>query len=111
VWDDFGIQQAKMIGFWDAHCPAQTGRKDVLATAYVKNGRALIAVASWATNEVAVHLQIDGAAMGFDPSKMNLYAPAIQGFQPETQFKPGEEIPVQPGKGWLLLTGPQRRQQ
>jgi hypothetical protein len=103
VWDDFGIQQAKMIGFWDTHCPAQTGRKDVLATAYVKNGQALIAVASWATNAVTVQLQIDAAAIGLDPVKMNLYAPPVEGFQPEAQFKPGEGIPVQPGKGWLLL--------
>jgi hypothetical protein len=110
VWDEFGIQEAKMIGFWDTHCPAQTGRKDVLATAYVKNGKALIAVASWATNTVTVRLQIDGAALGLDPAKMNLSAPAIQGFQPEAQFKPGEGIPVPPGKGWLLLADPRPRQ-
>jgi hypothetical protein len=92
-----------MIGFWDPLCPAQTGRKDVLATAYVKNGKALIAVASWATSAVTVRLQIDAAAMGIDPAKLNLYAPPIQGFQSAAQFKPGEDIPVQPGKGWLFF--------
>jgi hypothetical protein len=109
IWDDFGIQEAKMTGFWDDRCPAQTGRKDVLATAYVKNRKALIAVASWATNSVTVRLQINGAAIGFDPASMNLYAPPIQGFQSETQFKPGDGIPVPPGKGWLLLADPQPR--
>jgi hypothetical protein len=111
VWDDFGIAEAKMIGFWDSRCPAQTGRKDVLATAYVKNGTALIALASWATNSVTVRLQIDGAAMGFDPAKMNLYAPPIRGFQAEAQFKPGDGIPVPPGKGWLLLADQRPRKQ
>jgi hypothetical protein len=111
VWDEFGINEAKMIGFWDTQCPAQTGRKDVLATAYVKNGKALIAVASWATNSVTVPLRIDSAAMGMDPAMMNLYAPPIQGFQPEALFKPGEGIPVQPGKGWLLLADQKPRKQ
>ena len=109
VWDEFGIQEAKMIGFWDTRCPAQTGRKDVLATAYVKDGKALIAVASWATNTVTVRLQIDSAALGIDPTKMNLYAPLIERFQPEAHFKPGEGIPVSPGRGWLLLADQQPR--
>jgi hypothetical protein len=80
-----------------------------LATAYVKEGKALIAVASWATNTVTVRLQIDGAAIGIDPTKMNLYAPPIERFQPETHFKPGEGIPVSPGKGWLLLANERPR--
>jgi hypothetical protein len=42
---------------------------------------------------------------------MNLYAPPIQGFQPEALFKPGEGIPVQPGKGWLLLADQKPRKQ
>ena len=46
VWDEFGIQEAKMSGFWDPNCPVKTGRKDVLATAYVKRGKTLISLAS-----------------------------------------------------------------
>ena len=30
-------------------------------------------------------------------------------FQPEAHFKPGEDIPVSPGKGWLLLADQQPR--
>ena len=111
IWDEFGIQDAKMTGFWDTNCPARTGLKDVLATAYVKDGKALIALASWAPGTVTVRLQIDSAAMGIDPAKLNLYAPPIRGFQSEARFKPGDGIPVPPGKGWLLLADQKPRQE
>ena len=43
-----------MIGYWDQACPVRTGRKDVLATAYVKPGKTLVALASWAAEPVDV---------------------------------------------------------
>ena len=45
VWDNFGIQNARMIGYWDPACPITTSCEDVLATAYVGQGKTLIAVA------------------------------------------------------------------
>ena len=102
VWDEFGIQEAKMQGYWDPLCPVKTGQKDILATAYVKHGKTLVSVASWATNAVKIRLEVDNAALGLDPAKMGVYAPPITGFQPEAVFKPGQEIPVRPGRGWLL---------
>jgi hypothetical protein len=103
LWDEFGIQEAKMSGFWDANCPVKTGRKDVLATAYVKQGKMLISLASWATNAVKTRLEINSAALGLDPAKLWLNAPPIKGFQREACFMPGAAIPVTAGRGWLLL--------
>ena len=48
VWDEFGIQDARMIGYWDPACPVTDRRNDVLATAYVKPGKTLVSLASWA---------------------------------------------------------------
>jgi hypothetical protein len=56
-----------------------------------------------------VRLGIDAAALGLDPAKMSLYAPLIRGFQPEAQFKVGEDIPVMPGRGWLFLVDEEPR--
>jgi hypothetical protein len=103
VWDEFGIQDARMSGFWDTNCPVKTGRNDVLATAYVKQGKTLISLASWAPNAGKTRLEINSAALGLDPAKLWLYAPPIQGFQREACFRPGAEIPVTAGRGWLLL--------
>ena len=102
AWDGFGIQDARMIGYWDPACPVKTGAADILATAYVKPGKTLIAVASWAKEEAAVKLALDWKALGLDPSKAVLRAPSIAGFQDATVFRAEGEIPVKPGKGWLL---------
>jgi hypothetical protein len=103
AWDEFGIRDAEMIGFWVERSPVKTDRKDVLATAYVKKGQALISIASWAKDPVAVRLGIDWRRLGIDPAKAKLTAPAIESFQDAAVFKPGDAISVMPGKGWLLV--------
>ena len=56
AWDAFGIEQSDMIGWWAADVPVKTGRKDVLATVYQRNGKAMIAIASWAPQATSVPL-------------------------------------------------------
>jgi hypothetical protein len=103
LWDSFGIAQADMIGWWVHDAPVKTGRDDVLATSYVRHGKTLIALASWAPQPTEVRLQIDWKALGLKPGKVTLKAPAVEGFQPAAVFAPGQAIPVQSGKGWLLV--------
>jgi len=106
VWDDFGIDKARMLGYWDPACPIQTDRSDVLATAYVRREprpKVLIALASWTPVPVRCRLRIDFEALGLSPEKAHLYAPPIDNFQPGALFKPGEKIPVHPRRGWLLV--------
>jgi hypothetical protein len=102
VWDEFGIADARMLGWWDARCPVRTGRDDVLATAYVKPGKTLIALASWAKETTAVRLQIDWPALGLDASKAQLIAPEVKDFQPARRWRPDEPISVEPLRGWLI---------
>ena len=92
-----------MIGYWDRNCPVKTGREDVPATVYQREGKTLVALASWATAPVNVKLTIDFKRLGLDPAKTNLYAPPVAGFQGEMAFKPGDSISVAPGRGWLLV--------
>ncbi len=102
AWDDFGIINARMLGWWTPHPPVETGRDDVLATTYARPGRALIAVASWASDTAAVTLHVNWRALGIDSSRARLRAPAIAGFQPAREFTLGEPIPVAPARGWLI---------
>lgn len=104
LWDTFGIGQADMVGWWVHDTPVKTSRDDVLATSYVRKGRkTLIALASWAPQKVGVKLTIDWKALGLSPGKATLTASAVEGFQPAATFKPGDEIPLEPGKGWLIV--------
>ncbi len=103
VWDDFGMQESRMIGYWVDSCPVKTSHKDVLATAFVKKGKALVSLASWTKGPVMAKLTIDWNALGLDAAKARLRAPAIPDFQFEAEFAPGDPIPFEPGKGWLIV--------
>ena len=105
IWDDFGIQDAEMIGYWVPSCPVKTSPKGALATVYKKSRRTLISLASWAPERLSCRLSIDWAALGINPKTAKLSAPLIEGFQDRASFSPSSEIPVEPGKGWLLILG------
>lgn len=92
-----------MIGYWVSHNPVKTNNDDVLATIYVKDKKVMISIASWAKEDTNIKLRIDWTALGIDPAKATLTAPDIKNFQPARAFDVNDEIPVQPGKGWLLI--------
>ncbi len=103
VWDKFGIKDAALWGYWDAGCPVQTGQEDILATVYLKPGQAFVALASWRKEDAQVRLAFDWTALGLDPETARLAAPEIEAFQPAASFRPGDEIRVAAGKGWLFI--------
>jgi len=105
-WDEFGIQDSEMIGYWSPRCPVRTDRPGVLATVYRKAKRSLIALADWSEADSTtreVRLTIDWAALGIDPTKARLVAPEIDHFQPAAEFASTDPIPVEEGKGCLLV--------
>ncbi|MGA2202629.1 MAG: glycoside hydrolase domain-containing protein [Terriglobales bacterium] len=109
LWDEFGMQQTRMIGFWVPSSPVRTGNPSVLATVYQADGRALVAVASWAKDPTEVKLSIDWKALGIDPADATITAPAIANFQDAASFRLEQPIPVQPGRGWLFWIVGHRR--
>jgi len=103
VWDNFGMQGTKMIGYWVESNPVKTDNEKVLATVYKKKGAALVSIASWADTDVDVQLTIDWKKLGIDPSTATIVAPDMKNFQTGRTFKLDEKIPVEKGKGWLLI--------
>ncbi|MEU6003894.1 glycoside hydrolase domain-containing protein [Streptomyces sp. NPDC047197] len=99
AFDQLRLPEAEMTGWWAAGAtttpPVRTGRDDVLATTWEGPGGTVTALASWAGNPVDVTLSTPSGHTA-------AYAPAIEGFQPERRFAPGEAIRVEPGRGWLL---------
>jgi hypothetical protein len=102
LWDDFGMQGTTMFGYWSQDCPVKTDDPNVLATVYVKNGKAVISLASWANDTVSCSVSLDWKSLGLDTAKVAIAAPAVKDFQEARTFKIGEKIAVPPGKGWLL---------
>jgi hypothetical protein len=103
LWDDFGMQGAQLYGYWSPNVQVRTGRDDVKATVFKQDGRALVAIASWAADTVAIVPAIDFAALGIDPARATITAPAVGALQQERTLRPGERIALAPGKGILLV--------
>ena len=119
VWDAFGMDGTRMIGYWSPSCPVKTDNPAVLATVYKKNGEvvvaksggavvakssgALVAIASWAGQDTTIRLRIDWKALGIDAAHAVIVAPEVKDFQPARTFGPDDAIPIQKGKGWLLI--------
>ena len=127
LWDDFAIQDAEMMGWWDKENPVTVVTEDdataasttnVVATTYVKagGGGALIALASFgATQPINVTLSIDWKALGIPGDAgegWHLRAPVLVPMQPTASiWKVDGQIEI-PGpvkgsptsrEGWLLL--------
>ncbi|WP_443936498.1 glycoside hydrolase domain-containing protein [Pedobacter sp. MW01-1-1] len=103
VWDEFGIKKSSMIGYWSDSCPVKTDNPKVLATVYKQNGKAMIALASWADTDVAVNLTIDWAKLGLNANSAKIAAPAIDKFQEAGTYQTGQAIRIEKGKGLLLI--------
>ena len=103
LWDDFGLGESAMLGYWRQDCPVRTDHERVLATVYRRPGRSLICLASWGKDAVTCRLAVDWAALGLDPARVVLRAPAIAGLQEARSVAPGEPLAVRPGGGWILL--------
>jgi hypothetical protein len=103
LWDSFGIADSKMVGYWEEKPVVTTSNKDVLATAYIKDKKILISIASWATEKVSVHLNIDYKRLGLAPEKVTITAPEINMVQTKQTFTPAESITIDPTKGLILL--------
>jgi len=102
-WDDYGIADTEMLGYWAPSNPVKTGRSDVLATTYRGKRRALVAIASWANEPVEARLEIDWKALGINPANVRIRAPAIENFQQAATFAVGRPVPLEVGKGRLLV--------
>ncbi len=103
LWDEFGILDARMLGYWNSNCPVRMSRPDVLATVYAKKDKAMIAAASWADGDVEARLVIDWDALGLDPAKTRLEVPEIHCFQSAQNFDINDSIPFEKGKGWIFI--------
>ena len=103
VWDEFGIADSRIFGYWNPKCPVTTESDSVKATAFVKeNGQTLIAVASWMPTDREFILSVDRGALGIK-GDFELDAPQIESFQEEATFSSGDRIPIAYPKGWIFI--------
>ena len=106
AWDNFGIQQSRMQGWWSGVDPVTTSDASILATTWIKPKSAMVSLGSWRDDDASVQLTIDWKALGLDPAHTRIRAPAIAGFQDAGSWTPGAPIVVPGKKGLLLIIEP-----
>lgn len=67
LWDDFGIEESEMRGWWHSQNPVDTQNDLVKATVYIKKGSALICMYNFGNKAVRIRPEIDSKLMGFRP--------------------------------------------
>ena len=109
VWDMFGMEGSRMVGYWSENCPVRTGREDIPATVYEKDESWLIALGSWCGDDVEeLYLKLErypgasGEASG-NAEGWELYAPGMGGRQDEEVLEASGPIRVPAAQGRLLI--------
>lgn len=86
-------------------CPVTTDNSNIKATVFIKPAQTLISIASWAPELVYINLNINWEYLGLSRRDTIIVSPKIESFQPARIFEVDESIPVEQGKGWLLILG------
>lgn len=103
LWDDFGMEGTEILGWWDPRCPLICSDPNVHATVYRKPGKVLVSLGSWAETDVDVQLQIDWDALDLSPEAVTITQPSVEAFQDAEDYSIGDDIPIIPTKGVVLI--------
>ena len=79
VWDDFGMEEAVMHGYWDERNPVKTDNKDIPATVYIRGDKAMVVLANWTETPQSAKITLDETLLGFKPTSYIL--PEIRNVQ------------------------------
>lgn len=69
IWDNFGITDSKMLGYWHSKNPVKTDNANVFCTVYLKNSEALICLYNFSDKAESFALSINEILLGFQPVK------------------------------------------
>lgn len=103
LWDEFGIRQSRMIGYWDADIPVKCNREDVKLTVYQKEDKLLIVYASWAKEDCHIRLSPNWNALKMAPAAVSIYAPAVNRLQEKQVYNNLDDLHVPAGKGGFII--------
>ena len=103
LFDDFGISDSRMLGYWVDGSPIKSSTDKVMSTVYVKDDKAMIVLASWADKAMDVALEIDWQKLGMDKTNIRLYSPDMGDMQEYAEFDYSKiSVPAQSGLVLIL---------
>ncbi|MGL4909500.1 MAG: glycoside hydrolase domain-containing protein [Bacteroidales bacterium] len=103
LWLDFNIEDAKMIGYWDAKAAIQSDNDLVKATVYVHKGKTLLVIGNFGDTEQMVNLKINYKQLGLSPKKVKAMLPVMDGVQKQGNIDLSKPINVNAKGGMFII--------
>ena len=102
LWNYFDITGSKYVGYWDAANPAKTNNKDVMASAYLKKDKVMIAMGNWTDKDQKVNLELDWRKLGMDATRAKIEIPQIENLQAQG-VADIKNLTIPASKGLILI--------
>jgi hypothetical protein len=102
LFDDFGSDQSRMLGYWVEEVPIRVNHSRLKSTLYLQEDRALLAIGSWSEQDERVPLIIDWEKLGWKKEQVVMRAPYIKGLQSQEELSLEGPIHVPAGEGIIL---------
>ena len=100
--DAFGIDQAKMYGYWDSRNPVSSDNALIPVTTYLRDDAAMLAIANWNNDSTQrCQIRIDTRKLGFRPTQ--IYLPEIDELQPAGTIDLNNEIEIPACSGHIVI--------
>ena len=103
IFDDFGISDSRMIGYWVDYAPIKVDNTKVKCTIYKRDDKVLISLASWSKKDEDVNLLIDWEDINLNPLYSELISPEIENLQDYKKYRIGEKIKLEANGGLVLM--------
>jgi len=96
-----------MYGYWNPECPGGTNNSAVPMTVYVCERVICLSIANWKGSGgegscAGTIVNLDCERLGIKQD-YTMYAPAIKELQDYAEYRPGDLIDIEQGKGIILV--------
>lgn len=71
IWDDFGIEDSRMLGYWHSKNPVVSNNPNVMSTVYLKDNEALLCFYNFADKAQSFSFALNKKLLGFEPNRFS----------------------------------------
>jgi len=104
LFDDFGISDSEMIGYWVNSTPVRTNNPKVPVTVYRKDDAVLLALGSWSGHDEMITLDIDWSQLPFsNPKATTWLVPGMEGLQKARILETNKAFRVKKNRGLFVI--------
>ena len=102
-WDEYKITDKLLTGYWEENHPVKSNNSKVFTSLFKGDDESILAVANWSDKVQTVSLNLRWKDIGIDPSKAEIFIPAIKDFQDAAENVALNDLIIPAKKGLLII--------